>query len=196
MNDRGFTLIELIVTIALLAVISIISFVSITGAINQNKISESEGLIKNIKTGAKEWASDNRYNVEIVDDIEKMGGRQINAEEIDGNVERFVSISANRLLNLNYLSSEIVSPFNNSEIIDGGKIIIRIYLKDDYTVKNVNVYMDISEDDNNKKTIEYTCDDEKKLKEKLNNGLDEKDKIKKISFEHEYSCNEEWWNFS
>ena len=59
---NGFTLIELIATIALLAIIAIISFVSINGVVNQSKVNNCESLMMNIKTAAKEYVSDNRYN--------------------------------------------------------------------------------------------------------------------------------------
>jgi len=61
MNNKGFTLIELIVTIALLAVIAVISFVSITNVINENQNKECQNIENNLKNAAKSYISDNRY---------------------------------------------------------------------------------------------------------------------------------------
>ena len=45
MNNKGFTLIELIATIALLAIIATISFVSINEVIKNSKIKNCENLL-------------------------------------------------------------------------------------------------------------------------------------------------------
>ena len=117
MNNKGFTLIELIATIALLGVISIISFVSINGVIKKSKVNDCESLVSNIKSAAKEYVSDNRYNF--------------------SSNESF-SIMADKLINDNYLSSPIVNPFNKEDI-DANTIKITIELKDDYSAKNIVV---------------------------------------------------------
>ena len=66
MNSRGFTLIELIVTIALLAIIAVISFVSINSIVNQSRVNDCETLVNNIKSAANSYVSDNRYNNDFV----------------------------------------------------------------------------------------------------------------------------------
>jgi len=117
MNNKGFTLIELIATIALLAIIAIISFVSINGVINQSKVNDCESLMMNIKTAAKEYVSDNRYNF--------------------SNNNSF-SIDAKKLIDDKYLSSPIINPFNRGNI-DASSIKIEITLKEDYSVDTVTV---------------------------------------------------------
>ena len=62
MNNKGFTLIELIATIALLGIIAMISFVSINAVIKSNKTEQCKNLISSIETATKEYVSDNRYN--------------------------------------------------------------------------------------------------------------------------------------
>ena len=52
MNRKGFTLIELVATIALLANIAIISFVSINGVIDKSKIDNCKSLVSNIKSAS------------------------------------------------------------------------------------------------------------------------------------------------
>jgi len=136
MNNKGFTLIELIATIALLAIIAIISFVSINGVINQNKVNNCESLIMNIKTAAKEYVSDNRYNANFDADNDK--------------IER---IDVKSLVDNHYLSDEIVYPFDNSKNVDGDKIEIKIELKDDYSAGSIFIYKNDIIDEN-----VYNCD--------------------------------------
>lgn len=115
MNNKGFTLIELIATIALLAIIATISFVSINEVIKNSKIKNCENLINNIKSAAKEYASDNRYNFSNNSDKE---------------------IMTTDLVNGNYLAGSIVNPFDNSEKVMANII---IKLKSDYTVDSIVV---------------------------------------------------------
>ena len=50
MNNKGFTLIELIATIALLAIIATISFVAISGVVQSSKKRDCETLVGNIES--------------------------------------------------------------------------------------------------------------------------------------------------
>ena len=134
MNNKGFTLIELIITIALLAVISIISFVSINGVIEKNRIENCENLRKSIISAAKEYVSDNRYDSLFVDGVSGMK----------------VNITAQILINNNNLSGKIVNPFNNEEINNAENVKITIELNNDYTAKEVII--------KNNSGNEYNCD--------------------------------------
>lgn len=117
MNNRGFTLIELIATIALLSVIAVISFVSINGIITQNKVNECNILVNNIKSAATEYVSDNRYN-----DV------------------NFSNLTALTLIDSDdaYLSSPIINPITGSEV-DAENIKITVTLNSDRTAKSVTV---------------------------------------------------------
>lgn len=116
MNKKGFTLIELIATIALLAIIALISFVSINKILDTSKISDCETLVNNIKTSAKEYASDNRYSK-------------------DTNIEQF---NASILTTNNYLTAPIINPFTKEEI-NPDSIKINVTLNPNYTVKSVDI---------------------------------------------------------
>ena len=65
MNNKGFTLIELIVTIALLAIITLISTPNIIKLIEKNKVDNYNGVIDSIIEGAEIYASDNRYDLDF-----------------------------------------------------------------------------------------------------------------------------------
>lgn len=131
LNNKGFTLIELIITIALLSVISIISFVSINEVIEKNKIENCENLKKSIISAAKDYVSDNRYNF------------------LDSNDK---NIDVDDLIGGSYLNGKIVNPFNNEEINNADNVKITIELNDDYTAKKVII--------KNSSGNEYNCDDE------------------------------------
>ena len=118
MNKKGFTLIELLITIVLLSIISVISFVSINKVIERGQKNNCESLIKNIKTAASEYVSDNRYST-------------INSNKL--------TLTAQDLTTKKYLSSPIIDPYNNDKEIAASSIGITIDLNNDYTVKEVTV---------------------------------------------------------
>ena len=101
MNDKGFTLIELIATIALLAVVVSISFVSINAVIKSNKKEQCENLKSSIEAATKEYVSDNRYKSDF-----NLDG--LNASMLNG-----------------YLSMPIVDPYTKDEITPS-EIIINV----------------------------------------------------------------------
>lgn len=142
MNNKGFTLVELIATIALLAVIAIISFVSINEVVNQSKVSDCENLLLSIKSAAKEYVSDNRYNMVLNEDENKwyFDGSKLEELEINGEKIEYIEITAGKLIDENYLSGDIVSPFDNSKVIGSDSIKIQLQFNDDYTAKEVNLY--------------------------------------------------------
>ena len=101
MNKKGFTIVELLVTVALLAIISTISVISITSFINKNKENNYEILKKTILEARKEYVADNRY----------------------GNVES--SITAQYLLDNHYITSGLTDP-KTGKNIDLNSVIITI----------------------------------------------------------------------
>ena len=124
-NNQGFTLIELITTIALLSIIVIISFVSINKVIERGKKNNCQTLVNNIKTAAKEYVSDRRYKQDFISSVS----------------DDSVSVSAATLINNNYLSSPITDPYQNdkNKTIDPNTINITLILNSDYTVKNATI---------------------------------------------------------
>ena len=122
MNNKGFTLIELIVTIALLAIILTISFVSITAVINSNKEEQCNNLVNSIKSASEEYVSDNRYNSKFIKSVKN----------------KSITIDGSYLVNNNYLNGSIVNPFNNKEI-DASSIKLTITLNNDYTVSSISI---------------------------------------------------------
>ena len=58
LNRKGFTLVEMLATVALLSIISIISFVSISSIIKESKVNDCKNLQKNIISSTKEYFGD------------------------------------------------------------------------------------------------------------------------------------------
>lgn len=117
MNNKGFTLIELVATIALLGVIAVISFVSINTVIEKSKVSDCESLVSNIMSAVKDYASDNRYNLSN---------------------NNTLNITGDLLVDEKYLVGPVINPFTNSEIIPSD-IRIEVELNSDYTVKKITI---------------------------------------------------------
>ena len=125
MNRKGFTLIELIATIALLGVIVTISFVSINKVLETGKKNDCVALVQSIKSASKEYASDNRYNRNFTNTISN------NTKDLNVKV----------LVDEHYLSKPIINPFDNQEIpeSDFQNIKIKLTFNNNYTVNTVDV---------------------------------------------------------
>lgn len=123
MNNKGFTLIELIATIALLAIISVISVVSISNVLSESDIKECEELLISIKSSAKEYVSDNRYDSLITDNVS----------------DSKITIKATDLVSKKYLTSEIIDPFTDSKL-NKDNILVELTLNKDYSAKEAKVY--------------------------------------------------------
>ena len=122
MNNRGFTLIELIVTILLLSVISVISYVSVTNIIKTGNKKNCLTLVNNIKAASKEYVSDNRYKSDFTSRVNSLT----------------VTINASDLIDGAYLTSPIINPLNREEI-NPEEITISVELNANYTVSEIEV---------------------------------------------------------
>lgn len=109
MNKKGFTIVELLVTITLLAIISTISVISITSFINKNKENNYEILKNTILQASKEYVTDNRY----------------------GNIDS--SITAQYLLDNHYITSGLTDPKTGKNIDLNSVVITITYQNKNYT---------------------------------------------------------------
>ena len=133
MNNKGFTLVELIATIALLSIIAIISFVSISGILQKSKINDCNNLLVSIKSATKEYISDNRYNDTFISSVSTEDGKKI--VEFDASV---LNTSVSNKNGRVYLDSDVMesgnpmlsNPFDGS-YMDYSSVKIKVYLNDD-----------------------------------------------------------------
>lgn len=109
MNKKGFTIVELLVTITLLAIISTIATISITSFINKNKENNYEILKNTILQASKEYVTDNRY----------------------GSVES--SITAQYLLDNHYITSGFTDPKTGKNIDLNSVVVTITYQNKNYT---------------------------------------------------------------
>ncbi len=109
MNKKGFTIVELLVTITLLAIISTIAAISITSFINKNKENNYEILKNTILEASKEYVTDNRY----------------------GNIDS--SITAQYLLDNHYITSGLTDPKTGKNIDLNSVVVTITYQNKNYT---------------------------------------------------------------
>ena len=143
LNNKGFTLVELLATIVILAMIGVISFVSINGVIEQNKIKNCENLENSIKSAAKEYVSDKRYDNSFVSSVQDMK----------------VLLGGRHLINNKNLSGDVYNPFDNEDNITD-KVIVEVELKENYTAKDVDIYYDKNDDGSISDDEKFICNED------------------------------------
>jgi prepilin-type N-terminal cleavage/methylation domain-containing protein len=66
MNRKGFTLVEVLLTLAILALILVILVPNVFVLVEKNNVKSCENLIKNIESSAKIYVANNKYNLDIM----------------------------------------------------------------------------------------------------------------------------------
>lgn len=124
LNNKGFTLIEILAVVIILSIIIAIMVPSVNYLIDKNKEDNYKQLEKSIINGTKVYLSDNRYNITLNYD-----SGLCEDEEAE---ESIASISENDLIDSKILISTLVdnktlttnsngnilNPKNNEEILD------------------------------------------------------------------------------
>lgn len=109
MNEKGFTMVELLVTILLLSIITTISVISITSFVNKNRENNYEILERSVIEGCKEYVIDNRYGVIST------------------------TITAEFLFDNHYITGDLIDP-KTGQNIDKNSVVISIsYQNNNYT---------------------------------------------------------------
>lgn len=131
MNRKGFTLIEVIMVIAIIAILSIILAPNVMVLINKNNERSCEKLIDNIKSAAKMYVNQNKYELGFDCDDNKTKG-----------------ITLQTLVDAGYLGGELVNPINKKEISLESKVLVTYVcsvkgfkyemIKDDEKKYNIN----------------------------------------------------------
>ena len=65
LNNKGFTLVEVIAVVVILSVLSLLIVPSISGLLNRSKENSYNDLINSIKLSCEQYINDNRYNISI-----------------------------------------------------------------------------------------------------------------------------------
>lgn len=145
LNNKGFTLIEILAVVAMITIISLIAVPSVLSVINTGKDSSYEVLMKNVNTASKnlfeevEYMDGTIYHYEI--DGSKKGKIIIQDDEQD----KYITTNLQTLVKNGFLegtndSQSIINPQNN-EILNGCEIKIIKVIKDNkisYEIKDLS----------------------------------------------------------
>ena len=108
MNRKGFTLVEVLLTIAILALILIIMVPNVFVLVEKNNVKSCENLIKNIESSTKIYVTNNKYNLGI------------KCYDNNNPEDTILKITLNDLINSGDLttdgSGKITNPIHDTEI--------------------------------------------------------------------------------
>lgn len=107
-DNRGFTLIEVILAVLILAILVIIAFPNITSIINKGKIDSCENLRESILSASKMYIKDNRYNLDESVKCEKESDSQS-----PDNPSFYITLK--KLEDENYIKGPFKNPITNEE---------------------------------------------------------------------------------
>ena len=107
-DNRGFTLIEVILAVLILAILVIIAFPNITSIINKGKIESCENLRESILSASKMYIKDNRYNLDESVKCEKESDSQS-----PDNPSFYITLKT--LVEKNYIKGPFKNPITNEE---------------------------------------------------------------------------------
>ena len=123
LNYKGFTLVELLAVIAIMGMLAVIMVPTISGVIEENKENSKKNLENSIKSSARAYISDNRYEISLDDSScdNNNNKRNITSIGTGTNLKKITNseISVSILVNEGYLKSnfdEIINPKTNKPI--------------------------------------------------------------------------------
>lgn len=122
LNYKGFTLVELLAVIAIMGMLAVIMVPTISGVIEENKKNSLSNLKNSIKSSARAYISDNRYEIKL--DNKSCNNNNTKREIFSINNKTILEskITVELLVNEGYLKSnsgEIINPETNKTINKG-----------------------------------------------------------------------------
>lgn len=120
LNYKGFTLVELLAVIAIMGMLAVIMVPTISGVIEENKTNNSANLKNSIKSSARAYISDNRYEIKL--DNNSCNNNTRNIISIDNTSISDSKITVKLLVDKGYLKSNsgnIINPETNNPINKG-----------------------------------------------------------------------------
>lgn len=124
-DNRGFTLIEVILAVLILAILMIIAFPNVTSIINKGKIDSCENLRESILSASKMYIKDNRYNLDESVKCEKESDSQSPDSQSPDNPSFYITLK--KLEDENYIKGPFKNPITNEEY-NPSKIKVKITL--------------------------------------------------------------------
>lgn len=117
LNYKGFTLVELLAVIAIMGMLAVIMVPTISGVIEENKKNSLSNLKNSIKSSARAYISDNRYEIKL--DDSSCANYTRNITFIGNDYIDESKITVELLVNKGYLKSnsdDIINPETNKPI--------------------------------------------------------------------------------
>ena len=117
LNNKGFTLVEIIAVVAIITILSIILIPNVTKLINEQKGRSVESIKDTVLIAAKQYINDNKYNIvfngDVIEKINDSNGNLV----IAGN-----EITVSKLIELGYLTptkgERIAKPDDKNKCLD------------------------------------------------------------------------------
>ncbi len=122
LNYKGFTLVELLAVIAIMGMLAVIMVPTISGVIEENKKNNSANLKNSIKSSARAYISDNRYEIKLDNNSCNNNNTKREIFSINNKTILESKITVELLVNEGYLKSnsgEIINPETNNPINKG-----------------------------------------------------------------------------
>jgi prepilin-type N-terminal cleavage/methylation domain-containing protein len=120
LNNKGFSLIEVLAVIVILGVLATITIPTIGAMINENKEASLKSLKKSIKSAAKAYVSDYRYEIDLETTKCGAGKTTRSVNKIGPTSLTNSRITAQNLINEKLLTAnennKITNPKTNTEI--------------------------------------------------------------------------------
>ncbi len=109
LNNRGFTLVEVIAVVVILAVLALLTVPSISSLLNRSEEDSYENLKQSFIIAAEEFVNDNRYNITVSgSSVTKIGDVTVSSGKI----------TIKTLLERGYLSPSGTDSSGNEYIVD------------------------------------------------------------------------------
>ena len=119
LNNKGFSLIEVLAVIVILGVLATIMIPAANQMLNENKENSLKNLEKSIKSATKVYMSDNRYDIDLDGNCDDPNNTR-NITKIKEETITESKISLARLINAKVLTTnadgKIINPKTNNEI--------------------------------------------------------------------------------
>lgn len=118
LSHKGFTLVELLAVIAIMGMLAVIMVPTISKVIEQNTENSFKNLENSIKSSARAYISDNRYDISLGDSCSGSNASR-NIEKINDESISDSEITVEMLINKGYLKSnsgEIINPETKKSI--------------------------------------------------------------------------------
>ena len=144
LNNKGFTLVEVLAVVVILGILSAITIPTVSTIISKNQEDNLKNLEKTIKSAAKMYISDNRYNILLTSDACDANNERdidkIDTNDLNPNSKLPIKI----LVDTGYIKGKIEHP-STKKLMKTDACFVTI--KYNCNTKDYNYTFDISNED-------------------------------------------------